>query len=327
MGGTERSSGRAGIEKIIAMDDPVARNREINATYHELARSLASRSAHGDLSWCAFATWASASAGRIIAMDEVPSRFRTLLDASATYHGALSHLIGHLKHTEVLRAADVVAGQVRDAMAEGNVLVFAELAPAFAALQADEPLPAGPDAVAEAFDHYRLADTATDRRATAQQMLAANVLAVAHEQARLQPYIATALDAGLRDALHETTDGRFLRPVARDLRAHLEPLLRAAERAWNEALTKHGTRLATPERVFDMGVDVPPLPDGSIGPEDLATIDDHDVAEIVARYDRTGGTLSRSAADDWSDLGQRMNYISCLFRSRQQQALLLQAPL
>jgi len=69
---------------------------------------------------------------------------------------------------------------------------------------------------------------------------------------------------------------------------------------------------------------VPPLADGQVGPAVLGILATPDPAELVAQYDRTGGTLVGSGARDWIRLEDRMNYIVNLFRSRQQQAALLE---
>jgi hypothetical protein len=205
--------------------------------------------------------------------------------------------------------------------------VFAELAPVFVALAEGTPPPPGlAEPVAEAFRRYETALTSTDPEEAAQQMLAANVIAVAHEQERLQPYIAEAFDVGVRDTLRTVASGRFLRWVTRRLEVLWSPILREADRSWDSALTHIATTLSTPEGTFDLGHDVPPLAGGESWPPALRVLRAPDPAEIIARYDRTEGSLRGSAAVDWAQFSSRMNYIVNLFRTRQQQEALLASP-
>ncbi len=68
------------------------------------------------------------------------------------------------------------------------------------------------------------------------------------------------------------------------------------------------------------------MPDGTSWPHALATLVDPDPATIIGRFDRSRGPLLGSGARDWAVLEDRMNYIVNLFRSRQQDATLLQRP-
>ena len=318
---------RQDIEAIQAMADPVRRNNRITAAYHELAVAIAKRSGGPDLTWCAFATWASQSAGLIIAGYEVPAAFQRRIRDSARYQAERKGWHRLLGHYAVLRVVDVVSRRVSAAVAAGNVQVFAELGPVFVALAEGAPAPAdlaGP--VADAFRRYERAITATDPDEAAQNMLAANVVAVAHEQRRLQPFIADAFDVGVRETFRTLAPGGLLRWVLARLAVLWSPILREADDCWDSALTRIATTMSTPEGTFDLGRDVPPLPGGDLWPPALRVLRKPDPAEIIASYDRTGGSLHGSAAPDWAQNGSRMNYIVNLFRSRQQQEALLRPP-
>lgn len=319
------------IAAVIARPDRIQRNQGVTQTYHRLAVALVERTGRPDLTWCAFATWASATAGLMIAMREVPAVFRGLLDQSDDYRKHFPHVRHVLDEAVIVRAGEAVARQISDALSDGNTLVFSELAPAFVALLNDEPIPLDPTdpdqgSLAEPFARYRRALSDPDPVRSAQDILAANVLAVFHEQQRLQPYIVTALDASIRDAFHELTEHGLTGRLARDLEPHLGPLLQSVDDAWDEALTRHATTLLTPSQVLFLGRDVPPLADGTLWPLPLAALTDPDPASIIARFDRSHGTLLGSAAQDWAVLEDRMNYIVNLFRSRQHDATLLQLP-
>lgn len=322
----------AEIAEVIARPDRIQRNLGVTEIYHRLANALVDRLGRPDLTWCAFATWASATAGTMIAMRGLPAAFRGLLEGSDDYQRHAPHVRHVLDHTTIMQAAEQVARQISDSLSDGNTLVFSELAPAFVALLDDEPFPldtSGPDRsnpLAEPFARYRRALADPDPVRSAQDILAANVLAVHHEQQRLQPYIAAALDASLLEVYHELTEHALSGRLAHDLEPHLSPVLKAIDNAWDRALTRHATTLLTPGQVLFLGRDVPPLSDGTLFPTALAMLVDPDPAELIRRFDRSDGTLIGSAAADWAVLEDRMNYIVNLFRSRQQDATLLQLP-
>lgn len=58
----------------------------------------------------------------------------------------------------------------------------------------------------------------------------------------------------------------------------------------------------------------------------LRTLIDPGARQLVKTYDRTPNRLQGSGADDWTQLGDRMNFIIDLFRSRQQTLSLLKTP-
>jgi hypothetical protein len=315
------------IDAVRAISDPVRRNNRITAIYHELAVALAKRSGGPDLTWCAFATWASQSAGKMIAGNEVPAAFRRRIGNSELYQAERRGWHRLLGHYAVLRLVEIVSRRVAAAVAVGNLLVFEELGPIFVALAEGAPPPDElPAALAEAFRHYEIALTSAEPEEAAQHMLAANVMAVAYEQGRLQPHIVTAFDVGIRETLRDLPPGRPLRWLVRRLEAVWSPLLHHADACWDSALTHYATTMSTPERTFNLGHDVPPLPGGEPWPPALRKLGKPEPAAIVGRYDLTHGSLAGSAAHDWALLTSRMNYIVNLFRTRQQQESLLRPP-
>lgn len=74
-----------------------------------------------------------------------------------------------------------------------------------------------------------------------------------------------------------------------------------------------------PGRSAPLGRDVPRLADGAMFPAELQTLELPALRALLARLDRTPDTARGSAARDWHELGDRMNYIVDLFRSRQQE--------
>jgi len=317
----------ARLDDVRDMADPVARNRAITETYHALALGMRSVVGPDDATWCAFAVWASRTAGAEIRMDEFPAVVRRHLEGSPDYHEALTALGRRIEHTHVAQLVDDAAVTVSRSIAAGNTLVFSELGPAFAALVDRRPLPPGlPDAVVEAATVYSAAGTTDDPRTRAQLVLYANLVAVLHEQTRLQDPIATALDAAPTDELHHLARRRLLDDVYTSLRQPLDVLGHALERAWEEALTATMMTLTTSDEVLRLDRDVPALPGLPLFPEELCAPMLDSLADFCSQHDRTGFTGIGSGARDWRDLSQRMTYILNLFRSRQRHPALFAPP-
>jgi hypothetical protein len=169
-------------------------------------------------------------------------------------------------------------------------------------------------------------------------MLLANLAIGWHEQTRLQPQIAEALDAPfeepvklrrdlLRDLLSlqiglafrlllELVPGR-----ATSLKNVLDDLDRHVKQIAHEAITERLMTLILPGEVLSLGRDVP----GTF-PSDLETIDNPDLRALLGRIDPTPDTTRGSGADDWSILGERIHFIADLFRVYQERPTLLSDP-
>ena len=227
------------VGEIAGMADPVLRNLCITQRYHEFAVALRDAGCGADATWCAFAVWASKTAGATIRGEVLPGRAKALLDDDSTQaalhqtnHGLAGRAMQKLTHDHLGRVIEDVTGDVSSQIAAGNVLVFRELAPIFTALVqglGSEPVtqealasamaPAlsalGTDAdaatVAVAFDGYGRAPFAGSGRAAL--ILDANILAVAHEQRRLQPAISGALNAAISDTLKKLIETEVVRHV------------------------------------------------------------------------------------------------------------------
>ena len=65
---------------------------------------------------------------------------------------------------------------------------------------------------------------------------------------------------------------------------------------------------------------------GVLFPADLEKLENPDLLKFLAEWDQTKGTGVGSGAENWADLRDRMNYICSLFRSRQQDPNLFEAP-
>jgi hypothetical protein len=342
---------------IAGMADPVLRNLWITQRYHEFAVALRDAGSGDDATWCAFAVWASKTAGATIRGDVLPARAKELLlhnDATEAAlhcfnHGLAGRAVRNLTYDHLGPLVLGVTGEVSRQIAAGNVLVFAELAPIFTELlhaygskpanaaelaAAIRPtlasLGTGADAAsaATAFDSYGRALFAPADRASLN--LQANVLAVAHEQRRLQPAISGALNAAISDTLKRVIEDDIVRHLptaaARDALDELtDDLCQVLDEAWDTALTESIMQLVTATETFDLRRDVPPLP-GGMFPSELRELTGTAAEDAFAQWDKTAGTGKPTGARDWAVLEDRMNFIVNLFRSRQNDATLFDAP-
>lgn len=344
-------------QDIAGLSDPVLRNLCITQRYHELAVGLRDADLGPDATWCAFAVWASKTAGATIRGELFPARAKALVaENRATTglldrfnHGVEAWAMQRLTHEHLGQAIDLVTADVAKHVGDGNLLVFAELAPLFTALldacrgspcgreqlaQAMAPALAtlaksdGADGVIDAFGAYEEARSTPAERPLL--VLQANTLAVAHEQRRLQPAISGALDAPISDTLKQVieTDVVGHLPDAdarRVLGRVVDEVCTLLDAAWDTVLTEVIMQLVTATETFDLRKDVPPL-EQVMFPPDLLDIAGTAAATAVAQWDRTGGTGAPSGAHDWAVLEERMNFIVNLFRSRQQDAALFNPP-
>ncbi|NUM76583.1 hypothetical protein HUU40_19640, partial [candidate division KSB1 bacterium] len=185
------------------------------------------------------------------------------------------------------------------------------------------PPPEGQDYLKEAFAYYQQQRHEADPTIRAAGILLANLKIGLHEQTRLQPQIAAAVDAPLKTVVD--LGGRVLRILFPRSREWSEKAQRAA--AWlidwlaaklqaaavkitREAVTEAMMVLALPNVVLSLGrnleAPVPPVFNGKL-PEALNN--------LVKEYDPCLPGSSDCGAKDWCNLPQRMHYILHLFRA------------
>ncbi len=355
----------AQVGAIAALEDPVVRNLWITHAYHEWGVALAGLMGGDDVSWCAFGTWASKTAGQTIRGDELPGALREAIAHSEELDRAIRragratrifgwfNLVDDVETTHLMEVADRVSDEISGHIAEGNLLVFAELGPILAGLiEAFEatPRPAAGDGEAvigpllwahvpagvdpallhQALTAWWAAIFATTPGARSQNVLEGNIAAVLHEQQRLQPAIAAALDAAVTDGfihvLHDVIKvARFPRAVHAVLDRLLAPLTAELERHWHEVTTAELTVLTTADETLHLGRDLPVL-GGVAFPSPLDELDDAELVALWAAWNHARPDLGGTRARDWTVLEQRMTYIVNLFRSRQRHTRLLDPP-
>lgn len=216
-----------------------------------------------------------------------------------------------------------------------------------------------------AFEQYFIAAHERDPDARAERTFAANAAVGVHEQTRLDSIIdemfsfrllnnaarlaltplfgladftrparakVSALGGAelMRRTLSRSPGLMKLAELAEDTRRFLRQV---RDRRLTYAL---GTRfvLALPlaDDVLAVGKDVSPLDGGAMFPEHLRTLDTTDqhlraLLDDLLAWDRTPDSLSGSRASDWADLGDRLNFVLDLLRSRQQTPALFANPL
>ena len=220
------------IDEIDRIGDPILRSLQITQCYYELSQSVAGLTGFS-ANWCTFATWASKQAGQTIRQEDLLRAFEERFYLSAEISAALEDIASNLKsigaklqaqvpREAILQTLNPAAAFARagDAVARGNKKVFEEMGREFArllgvfrdddhlnrdktasfcaGLRPGEP-PDGQRLLSEAFTKYCEARFETGKE-KAELMLLANLCAGFHEQIRLQPEIAEALNASLGDS-------------------------------------------------------------------------------------------------------------------------------
>jgi hypothetical protein len=144
----------------------------------------------------------------------------------------------------------------------------------------------------------------------------ANLEVGLHEQTRLQPEIREAIDAAY--ATKEDLGSRVLRavfprlprlPAAALLGSFAGRLQRESSELARETITESLLVLALPGRTLALGAHL-----GDPFPDDLRDVADAELAALLARWEPEPPADDDCGARDWSELDQRMHYISHLFR-------------
>jgi hypothetical protein len=191
--------------------------------------------------------------------------------------------------------------------------------------------PDGQDLLAAAFRDYLRARCLSDPKARTERTLLANARIGLHEQTRLQPEIAEALDAPIADpaaVAHEVVerllaDRRVQVPGSRDVLAALVSRLLGPVRAVaRHVVTEELMTFTLPDgQALRLGADLT----GSFPPR-LTKLEDPEVLAFVGTIDPTPDSLVGSGAKDWADLPDRMHMILDLFRRQHDNAELFRPP-
>ena len=354
------------IDRIARLNDPILRNLQITQCYHELSQCVAERNGFC-ANWCTFATWASRQAGQTIRGEDLIRAFEERFFLSPEISAALEDINAKLVQLgaelqagfsakEILQAFNPAAAFARasDAVARGNKKVFEEIGFHFArflqmfrvgnrfdrdqtarfcaALRPGEP-PDGQQLLREAFMAYSEAPF-QDSKAKAELMLLANIAAGYHEQIRLQPEIAEALNASIGGAtdLKRNLLNRLvpLSPLPAALLTRYTPRLDAVlvrltaevNRLIRQVITEHLMTLhLSSTKVLRLGQDL----SGGF-PQSLVQIQNPRLGVLLAEVDLTPESLNATAAKDWANFKERMHFIADFFRVYQERESLFDAP-
>jgi len=355
------------VERIAATDNPVIRNLEITECYADLSAAVRGRTG-GAADWCTFATWASRQAGATIRGEDLLDRVDRILGRRSWVVAPVASLSRLLLRKGLFQPETTlgrVVAQIHtpfDAferasaeVATGNLKVFAEIGREFARFLATVPPdarddspeflvfaaqlrsgapPDGQDLLREGFAHYQRQRSEADPSARAAWILLANLKIGLHEQTRLQPQIAAAVDAPLTTA--EALGARVLHvliPGARrwPVRLHgaaaaaigwlAARVRREAVAVTQAAVTESMMVLSLPTIVLSLGRNL-----SAPVPAILAGAPPAFLEAFAKEYDPCppGGTAC--AAQDWCDLRQRMHYIVHLFRAYADESTLFSRP-
>jgi hypothetical protein len=343
----------AEVRRIVRISNPVIRNLEITQCYWRLAAAVAARTGQG-ANWCAFATWASRQAGGTIRGEDLLQHLGARLERRELLHPARSlwrrllrrglfqpdSRLGRL--TGQLHTPFDAFERASDAVARGNRKVFEEVGLEFARYLRDVPADAPADSpqlrrfldglrpgeppdgqryLRQAFSRYDAQRFASSPKERVELAVLANLEIGLHEQTRLQPEIAAAIDSAYatkEDLGRRALEAVFPRAAARRLARRpagaalgvvASRLQRTGSELAREAIAECLLVLSLPGRVLALGAH---LEDAF--PDDLREIGNAELAALLARYEPVAPAPDDCGARDWADLQQRMHYIAHLFR-------------
>ena len=358
----------AGISNI---SDPVIRNLNITLGYYELSKAM-SRYTSGNPNWCTFAVWASKQAGQTIRKEDLVRTFKNIFHSSAEITFVLNsfaQLTEVIKNLPEVKAIDEFFLKIinpddpielsASAVADGNKKVFSEIGGEFArflsvfkdendfteeninqfcaAFKPGGP-PDGQQMLKDAFNSYYEARLQNDPKAKMELILYADLLIGYHEQTRLQPQIADALNApitGLENMrttiLREIIPGFWRRIryyISKLLKRKLplddaiDKLLELVKHEMREVITEFMMTLYVPDNeILKLGQDLK----GGF-PEELKTITNSKFKELLSKIDPTPDSVKESGAKDWGDLSDRIHFIADFFRSHFKHLQLYNSP-
>lgn len=362
---------RQEIDGIIALAaQPVIRNLKITQCYHDLSAAVASVVGAENLNWCSFASWASKTAGRFV-RGEPLAIFRDALQSERLLAGKIDRINTLLRHfgaatglsrVAILTAIEAPVEEVSRHITAGNLAVFAELGPLFSLicsrfdratsydgdflaqllddlqLKTGSPERGGQDLLRHAVKGYYQAKFEGHAGRQAELILLANSQTGLHEQIRLQPAIAGALELPFEvavQALIERQLGgawpgvarrRLGSPAAKSARPLISEICHDLNRLWREVATRLFMTLRLPDGELHLGEDLRPSSGEALFPASLQTIENDALRAMLAAHRAGGISAAQSGAADWADIRERMHFILTLFRARQQDQRLFEQP-
>ncbi len=362
----DRGVTEAHVQAVLGIEDRVLRNYWITQSYADLSRALATLLAPDTANWCTFAAWASRTVGENLRGEDLPDWLRDRVTQDDGMMGAVDktnarhrrlHKVGLVHHLTSDRIMGVVAdafGATALNLSEGNSIVFAEIGRAGAAFVAAYGAGAtttraaarrhvlsacaraapfeGVNRLEAGFAFWCDAMDTDDVRLRSQRIMAGTVQLGAHEQNRLQAAVADSMDMGVNQMVTRVAQdllkrAGWLRPLVWLVERTLRPIADCVARLWDDVMTEFVGAADTPEGRLRLGHDVPPLPGQPFTPLDLVAPLMPELTALLGRFDRSQGDGQGSAAGNWVEFDDRMNFILNLFVSRHHHRPMFDPPL
>lgn len=342
------------VDAILGQKNLLVRNLQITVGYYKVGRGMRKFISDRDVNWFGFGTYASKTAGRAIRHETLPGPIKSAMVRAAGYDNTYMYLHDVLETAEDPSKQNPdnlvwkVLSQVSLLLSQGNLLIFKELAWIFVDMMAtfsndwqpdDTKWGAfldkhckigaieegGQDLLRESLSYFYQSRFETDDKKKAELILMANLLIGFHEQTRLQPVIEKALAVpfdiftkGLIPDDDEKPDNLPQKISRRTIGFSRKMVLRS--------VTKMLMSYTLPTRELKVGIDLV-APTGMINfPPELLTIENPRCKELVMTFSTGMDTISGSAAHNWGNLMDRMNFLVDFFRSYQHYKPLLQKP-
>ena len=342
------------IESIVGQKNLLVRNLQITLGYYKVARRLMKFISDRDVNWFGFGTYASKTAGQALRHELLPGPLKSAMIRAAGYENTHVYLhdVLEIAQTPDNQNADSLLAQVLSQVSllvsEGNLMIFGELAWPFVDLVNtffDDWQPnhgkwgsfldkhllpgayehGGQDLLREAFTCVYRARFETDNKKKAELILMSNLLIGYHEQSRLQPVIeksiAVPFDTFTKGLITENDskpNSIRHKVTKRTVGFSRQLVLRTITRMWMS--------YSLPTRDLKLGKDLV-APTGMFNfPRELMTVENSRCQELISMFDGGINTLAGSAAGNWGNLMDRMNFLVDFFRSYQHYHQLLRKP-
>jgi hypothetical protein len=336
------------IQSVVENEDLIVRNLQVTQGYYRLSQAMKRYMSDKNVNWCAFATHASKTAGQALRHELMPRYLRRLMIRRAGYENTfvffkdgLGSPAGEALEDHESRVGEALV-HMSKLVSDGNITVFEELAWPFAGFVKrfkkdwirdqgkllaflDEYLRPGPlsqggqDYLREAFSAYYNARFETNAKKKAEYVLIGNLLIGLHEQTRLQPQIEQAMVVPLALFSDSSSESGVKKALSNKRRA-------ARRKIVARAITEMMMLITLPSRQLKLSQNVI-APTGLITyPQDLIQIENPRCLELVRMFETGQDTLTGSAADDWSNLDERMGFVVDFFRSHQQYKRMWEPP-
>lgn len=322
---------QADCADVAGTEHLILRNLKVTDAYYRLSIGMTLLTGHQDVSWLTFACNASKTVGTFIRGEALPLERMVRLSRRVMPSSRVANAVRERMSAAVTDVAEMISA--------GNIKVFSEIGPVFArmtmefheareydpvafgrfmdglALRKGPSDAGGQDTLREAVGHYYDAMFQPDPKRKAELMLLANFKVGLHEQIRLQPHIAGAMNAPVTEDLFDVLGSPQLASEARE----------SIMRAWRHLATRAIMRYRLPYGAVPVSGDLPLLPNRRTYPDVLVTLEHPELRAVVNRYGTPSGPqLFKSR--DWANLDQRMQFIFNLFRTRQKSLELFDPP-